>query len=394
MIITAKQMILGDGATVVQNGALLIKDGLIKDVGNLADLKAKYAGEEVVDHGDSSMLPGLIDMHVHIGATQDRIDSEVYSRYMVGYNALDFVQRALIDGVTTMRDVSSADGLCQSIINASKRGMVKGVPRIFHTNMAISATGGHTWSSESSIECDGENEIRKAVRQQVRAGAEWIKIMTTHRTDGISEYTQEELNVAVDETKRHLRKTAVHATLQPAIEFCINAGFDTIEHGTDINEDQARRMVEKGITWVPTLLVHYVTFERLQKILDECGELTERQWETYNLYKPSNESFRKNLKKYADIGVNIVTGTDMIADGTASVADEMAVMVEYGMDTLSVIATGTSNCAKVLDMEGQIGLLAKGAIADILVVNGNPVEDIKALKNVEAVYFGGERVCR
>ena len=394
MIITAKQLVVGDGVTVVKNGALLLKGRLIEEVDSIDNLTTKYPTERIVDYGEATILPGLIDMHVHIGATQDRIDSETYSDYLVGYNALDFVQKALINGVTTLRDVASADGLCQSIVNASKRGIASGIPRLLHVNMALCATGGHAWASDYSIECDGVNEVRKAVRQQVRAGAQWIKVMTTHRTDGVSEYTQEELNAAVDEAKRHLRKTAVHSTKHPALDLCINAGFDTIEHGTDINEEQARRMVEKNITWVPTLLVHFVTFDRLQKIVDEGGNLTERQQETYNLYKPSNESFRRSLKKYADIGVNIVTGTDMVADGIAPIADEMALMVEYGMDTLSAIAAGTSNCAKALGMEGEIGLLTEGAAADILVVKGDPVADICALKIVEAVYFDGKEVRR
>ena len=392
MIITARQAIICEGADVVKNGALLVKDALIMEVGSAESLKAKHPEEKVVDYGDATIMPGLIDMHVHVGGTKTRIDSEVRSAYIEGFNGLDFVQQALKSGVTTLRDVSSADGLCQSIINASKRGMVSGVPRLLHVNMALCSTGGHAWASDISFECDGVDEIRKAVRYQIRAGAQWIKVMTTHRTDGISEYTQEELCVIVDETKRHLRKVAAHASKHPGLDFCINAGVDTIEHGTDLTEEQIRRMIEKNITWVPTLYIHYVVLERLQKKLDEGKSFTEREWETYNLYKPSNETFRNNLKKYADMGVNIVAGTDMVLDGTAPVADEVALMVEYGMDNMSAIAAGTSNCAKVLDMEGKIGLLAKGAQADILVVKGDPTKDIQALKNVEAVYFGGEKV--
>jgi imidazolonepropionase-like amidohydrolase len=397
MIITAKHVIIGDGKTVTENGALLIKDGLIEETGSAVDLRAKYPAEEIVDYGEAAILPGLIDMHVHIGtsehsASQTLINRNVSNEYMVGYNGLDFVQRALQSGVTTLRDVASYDSLCQSIINAGKMGMVKDVPRILHSNKALCATGGHAWASKLCIEVDGEAEIRKAIREQVRAGAHWIKIMATHRTPGISEYTQEELNAAVDEARRHLRKIAVHSTMQPSLEYCINAGFDTIEHGTDINEDQARRMIEKNIAWVPTLLVHKTTFEPLQKKLDETGNLTERDWETYNLYKHSDKVFKKILKKYADMGVCIVSGTDMIFVNAAPVAAELAVMAEYGMDNLSVIAAGTSNCAKALGMEGEIGILAKAAVADILVVKGNPLQDIKALQNVAAVYFGGKKV--
>jgi len=194
--------------------------------------------------------------------------------------------------------------------------------------------------------------------------------------------------------KRHKRKTAVHATLQPSLEYCINAGVDTIEHGTDITEGQAARMAEKGIAWVPTLLVHHTVYERLQSIIDSGNEhtLSELQWETYNLYKPSVATFKKNLKKYADMGVTILTGTVMVMDGTAPVADEIGLMVDYGIKPLAAIAAGTSNCAKVLGMEGEIGILEKGARADILVVDGDPSIAIETLKNVVAVFFNGKKV--
>ena len=392
MIITAKQLITGDGKTIIENAALYIQNGIIVETGSLTDLRKKFPNEEYADYGDASILPGLIDMHVHIGITQSHIDKDAVNDYTVGFNGLDFAQRALKNGVTTLRDLSGPDLLCQSIIYAANRGMVSDIPRILYSNKAVCATGGHGWNHGLCAEADGEDGIRTAVREQIRAGAQWIKIMTSHRSPGISEYTQEEINAAVSEARRHKRKIAAHSSLQPSLEYCINAGVDTIEHGTDITEDQIRRMKEKNIAWVPTLYIHHMVLNQVQKILDEGGKLNERQQETYDLYKYSNEVFKKIFKLYADTGVTIVSGTDMILDGTAPVADELAFMVEYGMDELSAIASGTSNCAKVLGMEGQIGILTNGATADILVVEGNPAKDIKTLKNVKAVYFGGKKV--
>ncbi|MCL2006545.1 MAG: amidohydrolase family protein [Treponema sp.] len=392
MIITGKRIITGDGKTIMEGGALYLKNGLIEDIGPVNDLVAKHPEDEIADYGESSILPGLIDMHVHISASQAHIDRDAATPYTIGYNALDFAQRALKSGVTTLRDVSSADSVCQSIIYSKLRGLVDNVPRILHSNLAVCATGGHGWFGMGCRQADGEDEIRKAVREQIRAGAHWIKIMSSHRTDGVSEYTQEELNAATDEARRHKKKTAVHASIQPSLEFAINAGFDTIEHGTDLTLAQIKRMKEKGIAWVPTLLVHHTTLERTQKVLDEKGKLNERQQETYDLYKHSVAVFKKNFKPYAETGVMIVSGTDMIYDNGALVAGELALMSDYGMDNLSVIASGTSVCAKVLGMEGQIGILAKGAAADILIVEGNPAENIKALSDVRAVYFDGKLV--
>ena len=392
MIIKAKYLITGDGKTVMENAALYITGSLIEEIGNVKEVCSKYSNEQVVDYGDAAILPGLIDMHVHIGGTQSHLDSDAINDYTVGFNGLDFVQRALKSGVTTLRDVSGPDLLCQSIIYAANREMLDDIPRIIYSNKAVCATGGHGWNHGLCTEADGEDGIRRAVREQIRAGAQWIKIMTSHRSPGVSEYTQDELNVAVDEARRHKRKIAAHSSLQPSLEYCVNAGVDTIEHGTDLTEEQIRRMVDKNITWVPTLLIHRIVLENMQKILDDKGKLNERQKETYDLYKYSNEVFKKNFKTYANLGVNIVTGTDMIIDGTAPVAAELALMAEYGMDNISAIAAGTSKCAKVLGMEGEIGLLAKGAIADILVVEGNPLDNIKSLQNVKAVYFSGNEV--
>ena len=137
-----------------------------------------------------------------------------------------------------------------------------------------------------------------------------------------------------------------------------------------------------------------IYYRQIQALLDAGKELSERQWETYNLYKPSVATFKQNLKKYADMGLEIVSGTDMISEfeKPAPVAAELALMVDYGMSNLAAIAAGTSNCARVLGLENKTGILAKDAAADILVVEGNPAENIADLERVKAVYFGGERV--
>ena len=398
MIITAKRLINGDGATVLENGALYIENGIIKAVGELSEIKAKYPNaEHIKDYGDATILPGLIDMHVHIGFyTSQRRPEGINDIYMVGFNAYDFAHKALRSGVTTLRDVSSPDGVCQSLIDAGKKGWLQ-VPRILHSNRSINATGGHAWNSgDAAVEADGVDAVRSAIRQQVKAGATWIKVMASHRSPGVSEYTQEELDAAVDEARRHLVKTSVHSSIQPSLELSINAGFDTIEHGCDITEDQARRMVEKGITWVPTLLVHKTTHDRLKAIIDAGNQhtFTEHQAETWRVYDPAVKSMKANLIPYQNMGVMIVAGTDMIGahHKAAPVADELAVMVEYGMCPLKAIAAGTSNCAKVLGMEGQVGILAPEAQADILVVEGDPVADISALNQVKAVFLGGKKI--
>ncbi len=394
MIICAKTIVTGDSATVIKEGAVLFEDGIIKEVGPAEELKRKYPGETVKDYGDATILPGLVDMHVHMGSGHNGPDRQTAGEYFVAYGTLDYAQRAIKTGVTTMRDVMSPDGVCRDYNMAVSRGFLKHVPRLHFCNMALCATGGHAWGAHgSSIEVDGELEIRKAVRTQIREGADWIKVMASHRSD-VSEFTQAEMDAAVDETRRHNRKIAVHTSRHPSLQICINAGVDTIEHGTDLTYEQVLQMKEKGITWCPTLLVHKTTGDSLGAIVKEHGyeSLTPRQKETYDIYSPANVYYRANFKKFAQTGVLVVSGTDMMIPGASAtpVAQELAVMVEYGMSPVWAIGAGTKNCAQALGMEGKIGELVPGAFADITVVSGDASLDIASLENVKEVFLGGE----
>ncbi|MCL2497318.1 MAG: amidohydrolase family protein [Symbiobacteriaceae bacterium] len=395
MLLAAQKLITGDGQTVIPNGALLIEGKQIVDIGSLPELQRRYPNQtEITHYGDATLLPGLIDMHVHVGYWYNRRQRDIYDPHLVALMAQNYARRALLSGVTTMRDVSSGNGVCQALVNGARLGYIT-IPRLFYVNQAIIATGGHAYyAGDSVIEVDGEVEIRKAVRRQVKAGAQWIKVMTSHRTPGISEFTLEELRAAVDEAHRHLRKIAVHAGLQPAIEYCVEAGFDTIEHGTEISYEQAQRMVAKGMAWTPTASVHHYSYQRLEAIRASGGGInpTAIQGESLRIYGAANAAFRQKLNDFAALGLTIVAGTDMISEDApaAPVAAELKVFVEYGYTPVQAIAVGTSHGAKVLGLAGEIGLLAKGAIADILVVQGDASRDITALERVKKVYFAGE----
>ncbi len=394
MIIRAKTVITGDSETVIRDGAVLFENGVITEIGRGEELVSKNQNETVKDFGNATILPGLVDMHVHIGYWYNRPDKQIYGKYLAAYMALDYAQRAISAGVTTMRDVLSPDGLCREYTRAVKKGFVKHIPRLHFCNQAICATGGHAWNTrDASVEVDGEWEMRKAIRTQIREGADWIKVMASHRDD-VSEFTQQEMDAAVDETHRHKRKIAVHSSRQPSLQICINAGVDTIEHGTDLTYEQILQMREKGVAWCPTLLVHKSTARELEAIIEEHGHdaLTPLQKETYSIYAPANVYYRANFRKFAETGVLVVSGTDMISEGADAtpVAKELAIMVEYGMSPVWAIGAGTKSCAKALGMDGKIGELAPGAFADITVVSGDASVDIKALEDVKEVFLGGE----
>ena len=267
------------------------------------------------------------------------------------------------------------------------------MPRIIYANIALAATGGHSYyKHDTVIQVDGVDNLRSAVRKENTKGSKWIKIMNSSRVE-LSEYTQAELDAIVDEAHRNKLKVSTHSTNWPALQGVINAGVDTIEHGSDLTEEQVKQMIEKGIALVPTLYSQLSIYLGVKNKADAKGfdALSPKEQETYKLYKKSVENQKKNFKTFADMGVTIVTGTDIGAHTEVGVPGEIRTMVEYGLEPLKAIAAATSNCAAVLGEDG-IGELAPGKVADILVVKGNALEDIRALTHPEAVFFGGEKV--
>ncbi len=397
MIIYAKTVVPGDGKTVLRDSGLVIGGGRIKNLGPLGELKALYPDEETMDYGDATIMPGLIDMHIHLGYWRGRTDEALYTDHLIAYLALNNAQRMLFGGVTTVRDAYCPNGVCRQLSLAAQKGFVR-VPRIFHCNRALCISGGIDWQSGGTVQVDGPEEIRKAVRAEFREGAQWIKAMTSYRSPGVAEFDQDELNMIVRECHRLGHKAMAHATLEPALRYCVTAGFDTIEHGTDLTVAEAQAMVDKGMAWTPTIYVHQAVYDRLDAIVREKGldGLTDRQQQTYQLYAKSLDTYGKNFLNLYNTGLLTLAGTDCPFEDMAdiTVAWELECMVKLGLDPLKAIETATRNPAKVLDMAGQIGELSVGAIADVVVVAGDASQDITALKRVRAVYQGGEKVHR
>lgn len=232
----------------------------------------------------------------------------------------------------------------------------------------------------------------------MRAGADWIKILTSHRSD-IPEFTQEELDAAVDECHRRRIKCAVHAGTQPAIEMCINAGFDTIEHGTFMTVEQAEKMAEKGLAWTPTITAYTYLYEVTKRNLEEGidtsdNPIAEKEMRDYHYYEPAARSYRENFKKLADTGVTVLAGSDMVLLGApvCPIPEELGYMVQYGFNSLQAIQAATSNPAKVLGIQDEVGELKEGLAADILVVDGDTEEDITTLMKINTVYQAGRVV--
>ncbi|MCL2497098.1 MAG: amidohydrolase family protein [Symbiobacteriaceae bacterium] len=389
MIIMSDRLITGDGKTVLTNQAVYIAEGKISEIGEPATLQAKYPQAEVKSYPGCTLLPGFIDMHVHIGYVWDSPATASYNDFMLAYYSAAYAQQAFAQGVTTMRDVSSKKNLCAAMQQAAQAGFIN-IPRIIHTDTALCFTGGHGWSH--SVEVNGPWQVRSAIRDAIKRGADWLKLMASHRSDH-PEYTQEELDAAVDECHRLGKKVAVHAGTQPSIQMCIDAGFDTIEHGTWLTVEQARTMQAKGLVWVPTIVAYSWTHRRIQQSLQEQGVTTGFS-EHSSYFARATQTYRDNFQALYETGVKIVTGTDVVYAGreVTPVAAEMQYFAAYGMPMLEVIQAATKTGAEVLGLDNSIGEIAPGKQADLVILEGNPLQDPQALEAVKLVLYGGKTV--
>lgn len=397
MIICAKYLMTGDGETVLEGQAVLTGgDGKIKKIAPKEELVQDFPEEEVKDYGEATLLPGLCDMHVHLAYWYSQPDSFNYNEQMITLYALQHAQAAFERGITSVRDMSSYHGVCRSLKLAQEKGFIT-IPRITHTDTGMCMTGGH--ACDEVPEVDGPWEVRKEIRKQVRDGAEWVKILTTHRSH-IPEFTQEELNAAVDECHRRGIKCGVHAGTNPGIQMCIDAGFDTIEHATFMTVDHAKQMAEKGIAWTPTIMAYTLLYDICKENLEKnAGKpvndpVMQKEMKDYQYFEAAYKAYRDHFKEFYDTGVTVIAGTDMVMyqSPLLPLPRELQYMVEYGITPVQAIQTATSNPAKVLGVENERGLVKEGLDADLLVVGGDLSKDITCLNDVKLVTLGGKRV--
>ena len=391
MIISAETLITGDGKAVLKDSGVLIADGKIAAVDKTAVLLSAHPNESHVDYGAATILPGLIDMHVHLAFYAFRHDANQYTDHLKAYLALNLAQRFLKNGVTTVRDLFGPNDVCRQLVYAASKGMVQ-APRIFYVNEALTITGGVDWAYDGTIQVDGPEEIRKAVRKQIRAGAAWTKAMCDARTPGLSEFDQDEMNAIVRETHHRGCKAAAHASLQPALQMCIDAGFDTIEHAFHLTVDQAKQMAEKGLAVVTTYYVYEYLYEMMNGQTGGVGPFVKNE-KRLAAMRHSLDTFRKNFPEIFKTGVTLLAGTDCPFDGLEhiTVTWELECLVKCGLEPVQAIASAASRSAKVLGMEGEIGILAPNAIADIAIADAAADKDITALQRIKDVYQNGKK---
>jgi imidazolonepropionase-like amidohydrolase len=379
-------------------GAVLVEGSRIEQVGTSVSVPE---GARVIDLGDATLLPGLMDAHVHLsGEMSDDWYRDFYHGLMrfpaeqAHYAAL-YARRTVEAGFTTVRDLGSYDYISLGLRNAINAGIVEG-PRMLVCNYAIGSTGGHADQAPyppnvvkpaGPIEgvCNGPDECREAVRYQIKYGAEVIKFMPSGGVLSISdpvdvpELTQAEMDAIVSEAHAWGRKVAAHCHGDAAAKMAIKAGVDSIEHGSFLKPDTLETMKEKGVYLVPTLFAGEWVEEKAVRFPPNIAAKA----------RAASAAMRQMFRNAVKIGVKIGFGTDSAVEPHGEDAREFTLMVHGGMTPARALEAATSADADLLGVSDRLGTLEKGKLADVIAVPGDPLADISRTEHVSFVMKEG-----
>lgn len=385
------------------NVVIAIKGDKIESVQDYsADWKSRRPeGSAFVDLAGETCLPGLIDTHTHVllqeDVTREQYDEQLL-KWSLPYRTIRgtvAARKALEYGFTTIRDLETEGALYAdvSVRDAINQGWIPG-PRMQVATRALDVTGAYPllgYAPEVPVPhgvqlVDGPVEARKAVREQISFGADWIKVYADRSyklapggvLDDIPTFTPEELRAIVDEAHREGHKVAAHATALQGVHNAVQAGVDSIEHGDYIADEDLKTMAERGIYYVPTLYIgEYVA----------QGRAAEGAPVWVDMVKIHADTFRRALRA----GVKIAFGTDVGGfTWQITAAREFPLMVRYGMTPVEAIRSATTTAADLMDMQKSVGSLDPGKFADVIAVHGNPLDDVGLLEHVNFVMKGGE----
>ena len=399
--IRAGTLIDGTGAAPVRNAVILVQGDRITAVGANVQIPS---GAAVVDLSAATVLPGFIDAHVHLashtigdGDWQHAGLTEMPSQLALLGAA--HAQQTLEAGFTTVRVVGTGNFSDIALRNAINAGWIPG-PRILGAGVSFGIRGGHCdgtnglqpWAlgHEAGVEsgvADGVEEVRNAVRYAVKYGADVIKICATggvlSLTDsvGVQQYTEEEMRAIVETATQLDRRVAAHAHGTAGIKAAVRAGVTSIEHGSILDAEAVALMKQKGTWLVPTLLAGFTV-----ESLATAGRLPPAIAAKARAIAPR---MHNSFKLAVDGGVKIALGTDAGVMRHGTNAREFALMVRYGMTPMQAIVAGTSGGATLLGLEREIGTIAAGKRADLVAVQGNPLDSIQVLQSVSFVMKDG-----
>lgn len=387
MIIKNINLIDGTGKDIQRCVDIKIENHVISEIGTHLN------GDNIIEGNGQYLLPGMIDSHVHVMLEMEPLERRLATPFSYNfYKAIDHLKRTVDAGVTTVRDALGADLGLKEAVND---GLILG-PRLQISVNALTITGGHGDSyTKSGIQlpilqdgypglpsgiCDGVNEVRKKAREMLRAGADVLKV---HATGGVTsatdhpDYTQfslEELKVIVEEAQfRNNRKVMAHAQGLQGVKQCIEAGIHSIEHGIYLDDEAVQLMKEKEMYLVPTLLAPLSVIE----FAEELGM-------SENSIKKSKQVMQDHIdsfKKAHQAGVKIAMGTDAGVFKHGTNLRELELMVEHGMTEMEAIVSSTKTAAECLGYDEDLGTIEVGKKADFILLDQNPLEDIKVLKD-------------
>lgn len=398
----AERVIDGRSAGVLTGGVVLVEGDRIIGVGDLSSIPP---GAERIELGNTTLMPGMINAHEHplmYGDDYQNIHL-VNSSAFKGLMALAGLQRLLLAGWTGVRVMGDADVYYanQDLRRAIDSGVFIG-PHITGAGHYISITGGggdiNFLSPEQRVHpdgliADGPEEIRKAVREEVKYGSDWIKLLVTGAFESVGDdprnvaFSPEELQAAVAEANRLGVPVAAHAHATEGIKQAVIAGVRSIEHGTYIDDETIRMMAKRGTFLVPTVyLGDYYS----------VGDKLRAQKKNDDYIKNERGTFLAAIGRAHRAGVKIVVGLDLGSYGVDPkvYAREFAVLVEAGLSPMESIQAGTRVAAELLQWDDRLGTLQAGKLADIIGVPGNPLTDMSALERVSLVMIGGKLLKR
>lgn len=384
--------------TVLTNQIILIDSNMIIEIGSGIAIPKNA---EIIDLSNATVLPGLMDCHTHLSfQSGDNYYEDIFRKTPIDYAMLApiYAKRTLYAGFTMVRDVGADQLIDVSLRNSINNGSIEG-PRMLVSTFALGSTGGHSdlsgfnpnidwkYNKDFTGVADGVDEIRKRVRNNVKWGADWIKFMASggvlseEETPGLPQYSFEEMKALCDEAHLWGRKVCAHAHGTEAIKLAVKAGVSSIEHGSLIDAEGIQMMKDKGVYLVADIYNDdYILAEYTKKGYPE---------KIMNKERIVGKLQRENFQKAVTAGVKIVYGTDAGVYPHGGNGKQFYYMVKFGLTPMQAIQSATINAADLMDWKDKTGSITKGKLADIIAIEGNPLDDITILENVKFVMKEG-----
>lgn len=398
VVIKAARVIEPASGKVLQNQAILIEGDKVKSVGDAASISIPSQAK-VIDLGNVTVLPGLIDCHTHVTSQPENFYEDLFRKSPIDEAVLApiYARRTLLAGFTTIRNVGASNYVDFALRNAINGGKVPG-PRMQASGPSLSATGGHgdlngmspyvRFEGEIGGIADGVDAIRKKIRENIKYGADVIKILATagvlseEESVGGPQYSLEEMKAAVEEAAMWGRKVAAHAHGTEGIKRAIIAGVASIEHSSFIDDEGIALAKQHGTYLVPDIynddyiLAEYSRMGYPDKIIEKERLVGRTQ--------------RENFLKAVKAGAKIAYGTDSGVYPHGWNGKQFRHMVQWGMTPMQAIQAATTSAADLLGWTDRVGAIAPGHFADLIAVKGDPLADVTALESVSFVMKGGE----